>query len=45
MDIEIAVWTTVFFGGDILILALLLRKALQADKEEKARIRGEEQNT
>lgn len=36
MDFEVAVWTTVFFGGDILILALLLRKALQADRAARA---------
>lgn len=41
MDLEVIAWTTVFFGGDILILVVLLVKAMQADKS-KARGEGEE---
>ncbi|MGH3090183.1 MAG: hypothetical protein ACRDSJ_23115 [Rubrobacteraceae bacterium] len=39
MDFEVIAWTAFFFGGDILILALLLAKAVRADREKS---RGEE---
>lgn len=41
MDYEAIIWAAIFFGADILILAFLLYKALQADREERARVRSE----
>ena len=34
MDFEVIFWTTFFFGGDILVLVLLLLWAIRKDKEK-----------
>lgn len=36
MDTEVLVWTTVFLGGDILVLILLLLWAVKKDREKRA---------
>lgn len=40
MDVEVLVWTLVFFGGDLLILAFLLYWAWRKDRE-KARVQAD----
>jgi hypothetical protein len=39
MDFEVIFWTAFFFGGDILVLALLILWAIKKDRE-KARADG-----
>lgn len=40
---EVAVWTTLFVGGDLLILIFLLLWAVKKDRAKALRPRGEHQ--
>lgn len=42
MDFEVIFWTAVFFGGDILVLVLLIIWAIKKDRE-KARAGNDQQ--
>ncbi len=44
MDFEVIFWTTFFFGGDILVLVLLILWAMRKDRE-KARAGNSNQST
>lgn len=34
MDFEVIFWTAVFFGGDVLVLVLLILWAIKKDREK-----------